>query len=59
MMEGSYNRPTQLLPKENVAVIIWRNKITNNISHPIRLQASKEAARKYWGSQQEKEPMVK
>jgi hypothetical protein len=50
MTEGSYNRPTQLLPKEDVAVVIWGNKITNNISHTIRFQASKEAARKYWSN---------
>jgi hypothetical protein len=50
MMEGSHNRPTQPLPKEDVAVVIWGNKITNNVSHTIRFQASKEAARKYWGN---------
>jgi hypothetical protein len=50
MTEGSYNRPTQLLPNEDVVVVIWGNKITNNISHTIRFQASKEAARKYWGN---------
>jgi hypothetical protein len=50
MMEGSYNRPTQLLPKEDVAVIIWGNKITDKISHTIRFQASKEVARKYLGN---------
>jgi hypothetical protein len=49
IMEGSYNRPTQLLPKEDVPVVIWGNKITNDISHTIRFQASKEAARKYLG----------
>jgi hypothetical protein len=50
MTEGSYNKPTQLLPKEDVAVVIWGNKITDDISHTIRLQASKEAAKKYWGN---------
>ncbi len=50
MLEGSYNRPTQLLPKEDVAVVIWGNKITNDISHTIRFQASKEASRKYLGN---------
>jgi hypothetical protein len=47
LTEGSHNRPTQLLPKEDVAVVIWGYKITNDISHTIRFQASKEAARKY------------
>jgi hypothetical protein len=50
MTEGSLNRPTQLLPKEDVAVVIWGNKITDDISHTIRFQASKEEARKYWGN---------
>jgi hypothetical protein len=50
MTEGSHNRPTQPLPKEDVAVVIWGNKITDNISHTIRFQARKEAARKYWGN---------
>ncbi len=54
MMEGSYNRPTQLLPKEDVEVVIWGNNITNDISHTIRFQASKEAARKYWGNKKKK-----
>jgi hypothetical protein len=38
MMEGSYNRPTQLLPKEDEAVAIWGNKITDNISHFINFK---------------------
>jgi hypothetical protein len=50
MMEGSLNKPTQLLPKEDVAVVIWGDKITDDISHTIRFQASKEEARKYWGN---------
>jgi hypothetical protein len=50
MTEGFHNRPTQLLPKEDVAVVIWGNKITDDISHTIRFQASKEVARKYWGN---------
>jgi hypothetical protein len=50
LTEGSYNRPTQLLPKEDVAVVIWGNEITANFSHTIRFQASKEAAKKYLGN---------
>jgi hypothetical protein len=50
MAEGSYNRPTLLLPKEDVVVVIWGNKITDDISHTIRFQASNEAARKYLGN---------
>jgi hypothetical protein len=50
MTESSYDRPTKLLPKEDVAVVIWGNKITHNISHTIRFQASKEVVRKYLGN---------
>ncbi len=50
MTEGSHNRPTQLLPKKDVAVVFLGNKITDDISHTIRFKAIKEAARKYWGT---------
>jgi hypothetical protein len=50
MIEGYYDRPTPLLPKEDVAVIIWGNKVTDNISSSIRFHASKEVARKYLGN---------
>jgi hypothetical protein len=50
MTQGYHNRPTQLLPKEDVAVVIWGNKITNDVSHPIRFHASKEVARQYLGN---------
>ena len=50
MTQGYHNRSTQLLPKEDVAVVIWGNKITNDVSHPIRFHASKEVARKYLGN---------
>jgi hypothetical protein len=49
MMEGYYKRPAQLLPKEDIAVVIWGITITNNISHSIRFHASKEMARQYLG----------
>jgi hypothetical protein len=35
----------QVLPQEDIAIIIWGNKITNDISHPIWFHASKEIAR--------------
>jgi len=47
MTQGYHDRPTHLLPKEDVAVVIWGNKITNDISYPIRFHASKEVARHY------------
>jgi hypothetical protein len=33
---GYHDRPTQLLPKEDVALVIWGNKITGNISPHLR-----------------------
>jgi hypothetical protein len=50
MTEGTYERPTQLLPREDVAVVIWGHKITDDISHSIRFHASKEVARQYLGN---------
>ena len=50
MTQGYHDRPTQLLPKEDVAVVIWGNKITNDVSSPIRFHASKEVARRYLGN---------
>ena len=44
---GSHIRPTQLLPKEDVALVIWGVKITGDISPHLRFHASKEVARKY------------
>jgi len=50
MPQGYHDRPTQLLPKEDIAVIIWGNKITDDVSSPIRFHASKEVARGYLGN---------
>ena len=50
MTQGYHNRPTQLQPKEDVAVVIWGNKITNDVSNSIRFHASKELARQYLGN---------
>ncbi len=41
-----FSTPTQILPREDVAIVIWGNKITNDVSHPVRLHASKEIARR-------------
>jgi hypothetical protein len=42
-----HDRQSQLLPKEDVALVIWDTKITGNISPPLRFHASKKVARKY------------
>ena len=46
---GYHNRPTRLLllPREDVALIINGNKITNDIAQPIRFHVSKTSARKF------------
>jgi hypothetical protein len=54
MTQGYHDRPTQLLSKEDVAVVIWGNKITDDVSHPIRFHASKEVARQYLGNRKKK-----
>jgi hypothetical protein len=41
---GHLSIPTQLLPREDVAVMIWGNKVMNDVSHPICFHASKEIA---------------
>jgi hypothetical protein len=50
MTEGVYERTTQLLTREDVAVVIWGNKITDDISHSIRFDTSKKVARQYLGN---------
>jgi len=45
MTQGYHDRPTQLLLKEDVALVIWGNKITDDVSSPIRFHASKEVGR--------------
>jgi hypothetical protein len=47
IISGYHNRPTQLLPRKVVALVIWGNKVTGNISSPLRFHASKELARNY------------
>jgi hypothetical protein len=44
---GYHNKMTQLLPNEDVAMLIWGNKITGDISSPIHFHARKELALKY------------
>jgi hypothetical protein len=43
---GYISTPTQMLPREDVAIVIWGNKITSDVSHPVQFHASKEVARR-------------
>jgi hypothetical protein len=47
IIKGYHNRPTQLLPCKDVALVIWGSKVTGNISTPLCIHASKELARNY------------
>ena len=51
IITGYHDRPTQLLPREDVALVIWGNKVTGDISTPLRFHASKEIARNYLRTQ--------
>ena len=44
---GYGDRSTQFLPREDVALVIWGNKITGDISPHLRFHASKTEARRY------------
>ncbi len=44
---GHYQHPTQFLPRENTALVVWGEKITGDISQIVRFHASKEVARKH------------
>jgi hypothetical protein len=43
---GCTSTLTQILPQEDISIVIWGNKITNDVSQPVRFHASKELARK-------------
>jgi len=45
LREGWQDRGIQLLPREDIALIIEGEKVTNDISHPLRFHASKVTAR--------------
>ncbi len=49
-LQGYHSRQSQLLPKEDVALVIWGNKVTGDISSPLRFHASKEVARQHLGT---------
>jgi hypothetical protein len=47
IISGCHDRPTQILQCEDVALVIWGNNVTGDISTPLRFHASKELARNY------------
>jgi hypothetical protein len=46
-LQGYNNRQSQFLSKEDVALVIWGNKVTGKISSPLRFHASKKVARQH------------
>ena len=44
---GYHGRQSQFLPKEDVALVIWGDKVTGDILPPLWFHASKEVARKH------------
>ena len=47
IMKGYYDSLTQILLQEDVALIIWGDKITGDISNSLCFHASKSVACKY------------
>jgi hypothetical protein len=47
IISGYYDRPTQLLPRKDVTLVIWGNKVTGDMSPLLCFHASKELARNY------------
>jgi hypothetical protein len=47
IISGNHGRPTQILPRKDMALVIWGNKVKGNISTRLRFHASKELARNY------------
>jgi hypothetical protein len=46
-LQDYHSRQSQFLPKEDVAPVIWRNKVTGDILSPLRFHTSKEVARQH------------
>ena len=49
-LHGYHSRQSQLLPKEDVALIIWGSKVTGDILSPLRFHASREVAHQHLGT---------
>jgi hypothetical protein len=50
MLHSYHSRHSQLLPKEDVVLILWGNKVTVDISFPLRCHTSKEVPRQHLGT---------
>jgi hypothetical protein len=54
IINGYHKGQAQLLPREDVTLIVWGDKVTGNISGPIHFHASKAVACKYHLHQRKK-----
>jgi hypothetical protein len=54
IINGYHKGQAQLLPREDKAPVVWGDKVTGNISGPIRFRASKAVACKYHLHQRKK-----
>jgi hypothetical protein len=54
IIDGYQEGQAQLLPREDIALIVWGDKVTGNISGPIHFHTSKAVARKYHLHQRKK-----
>jgi hypothetical protein len=52
IIEGCHKGQAQILPQVDIALIVWGNKVTGDISGPLHFHASKSVARKYHIHQQ-------
>jgi hypothetical protein len=53
-MKGYHNSPIQILPREDVALIVWGDKIMGNISSSLHFHTRKSVACKYHIHQRKK-----
>jgi hypothetical protein len=54
IIDGCHKGQAQILPQEDITLIVWGNKVTGNISSPLHFHASKAVARKYHIQQRKK-----
>jgi hypothetical protein len=54
IIDGCHKGQAQILPQEDVALIVWGDKVTGDISGPLRFHASKAVACKYHIPQRKK-----
>jgi hypothetical protein len=54
IIDGNQEGQAQLLPREDIAIIVWGDKVTGDISGPIRFHTSKAVTCKYHLHQRKK-----